>query len=94
MTAAPARRPTLPPRTPLPPCAEATPDAHCRLDDGVVLRGIGGEVALEGAHVTVVGERPGEWQLMWAGAAFGAWAEPTAVGDIEAVVPPPCEAVE
>lgn len=79
---------------PLPPCAEATPDAHCRLDDGVVLRGIGGEVAFEGAHVTVVGERPGEWQLMWAGAAFGAWAEPTAVGDIEAVVPPPCEAVE
>jgi hypothetical protein len=76
---------------PLPGCEEAMAETSCRTEDGVVVRGVGGEVALGGAHVTIIGDAPGEWSLQWAGAAFGALVEPTPVGDLDTMVPPPCE---
>jgi alpha-glucosidase len=76
---------------PLPACAEAAADASCQDETGVTLRGPGGTVEVGGATLSVSSETPGEWRFAYAGAAFGAWAEPTPVGDLHAIVPPPCE---
>ena len=76
---------------PLPDCHEASPDASCRHQAGVILRGAGGRIELGTGHLTVESPTVGEWDFALAGAAFGEWAAPTAVGDLHAMVPPPCE---
>lgn len=68
------------------PCADANATA-CRLAEGI---------RLDGPTTLRVGERwlelaEGRWEVLWAGAAWGQWRDPTPVTDLNPDIPPPCE---
>ncbi len=76
---------------PLPACDGAR-DAACADADGVYLPATAdATLAVGDAALTLSGGEPRDWYVAWAGVAWGPWAEPTPVGDLDPDIPPPCE---
>ncbi|MEZ4434904.1 MAG: glycoside hydrolase family 31 protein, partial [bacterium] len=77
---------------PLPACADEAA-VSCADAAGVTLRAVGdATVTVGGATITIAGEGTRrDWHLAWAGEAFGALRSPTALGELDPDVPPPCE---
>ncbi len=76
---------------PLMPCAEAG-DASCIAADGVRLVAVGeGDLQIGDARLSLSGGEPRDWWIAYAADAWGEWAAPTIVGDLDPDIPPPCE---
>lgn len=92
MVSAPDWRDAMLDGMPLPPCPPDGPIAPCHTPERVHLVGIAaGALAVGDARVTLTGETPRDWTIAYAGAAWGEWAAPTPVGELDPDIPPPCE---
>lgn len=75
---------------PISPCgAEAV--AACYTADRLVLQPAGAVEVVAGDGFIRLDAAGGAWSLAYAGAAFGALAEPTPLTDLSPDIPPPCE---
>lgn len=76
---------------PLDPCDDPPVDP-CVAADGIYLPALrDGIVRVGDAELSLTGAEPRDWWVSFAGEAWGEWAAPTPLGDLNPDIPPPCE---